>query len=95
MVDHARPTQPNRHRSRRYPFRPEGKEYHLHLLRMTYLDGYDDEDLARLTAALACEVTFMLAGFIMRDGTVGGGYGIMRTGHNFRVLGRCTNRTPD
>jgi hypothetical protein len=67
------------------------KEYHLQFLPMTCLDGYDDEDLARLAAANAWEVTFMLEDFVLPDGTVVGGYGIMKTGSAFRVLGGVAN----
>ena len=48
MVDDARSPRPDRHRSQRYPFRVEGKKYHLQFLLITYLDGYDDGDLPRL-----------------------------------------------
>jgi hypothetical protein len=78
-------------RSQRYPFWVEKKEYHIHFLPMTYLDGYDDEDLARLAATDAWEITFMLEHFVMPDGTVAGGYGTTRTGTAFRVLGGVTN----
>ena len=58
---------------------------------MTYLESYDDEHLARLAAANAWEVTFMLEDFVMPDGTVVGGYGIMNTGGAFQVLGGVAN----
>jgi hypothetical protein len=78
-------------RSQRYPFRVEGKDYHIQFLPMTYLDGYDDEDLARLGAADAWEVTFMLEDFVLPDGTVVGGYGTIGTGHPFQILGGVAN----
>ena len=58
---------------------------------MTYLDGYDDEDFARLAATDAWEVTFKLEDFVQPDGTVAGSYGTMNTGHAFQVLGGVAN----
>ncbi len=37
---------------------------------MVHLDGCDDEDLARLAATDAWEITFMPEGFVMPDGTM-------------------------
>ena len=91
MVDDVHQPRLDARRSQRYPFRVAGKEYHLQFLPMTYLDGYDEEDLARLAAADAWEVTFMLEEFVLPDETVVSGYGIMGTGHNFQVLGGVAN----
>ena len=91
MVDGANSPRPDRRRSQRYPFRVGDTECHLQFLPMTHLDGYDDEDLARLAAANAWEVTFMLEHFVLPDGTGVGGYGVMGTGHAFQVLGGVAN----
>lgn len=91
MVSDALSPRPDRRRSRRYPFRVAGKEYHLQFLPMTYLDDYDEEDLGRLATADAWEVTFMLEDFVLPDSTVTGGYGILGTGQNFQVLGGVAN----
>lgn len=65
MVDDALPPRPDARRSQRYPFRVAGKQYHLQFLPMTYLDWHDEEDLARLAAANAWEVGFMLEHFVL------------------------------
>ena len=91
MVGDAHPARHDRRRSQRYPFQVQDKQYRLQFVPMTYLDGYDDEDLARLAATDAWEITFMLEDFVMPDGTVVGGYGAMKTGDAFQVLGGVAN----
>ena len=91
MVDDSLSPRPDARRSQRYPFRVAGKEYHLQFLPMTYLDGYDEKDLARLAATDAWEVTILLEHFILPDGTCACGYGTSGTGHAFQVLGGVAN----
>ena len=64
MVGDAHPARHDRRRSQRYPFQVQDKQYRLQFVPMTYLDGYDDEDLARLAATDAWEITFMLEDFV-------------------------------
>ena len=91
MVDDVLAPRPDGRRSQRYPFRVEGKKYHLQFLPLTYLDGYDEEELARLAATDAWEITFMLEDYQTASGDVVGGYGDMGTGHAFQVLGGVAN----
>ena len=95
MVDGPQAPRPEPRRSQRYPFRVEGKDYHLQFLPMSYLDGYDDEELARLAATDVWEITFMLEDYWTASGDVVGGYGDLGTGHPFLVLGAVANGIMD
>ena len=91
MVDDPLPPRRDQRRSQRYPFWVEKKEYHIQFSPISYLDGYDEDDLARLAATDAWEVTFMLEDYVLPDGTVIAGYGAMGTGDAFQTLGGVAN----
>ena len=78
-------------RSERFAFQVAEKHYTLQFWRMTYLEGYDDRQLAALEASAAYEVSFRLEDYTLPDGSVIAGYDTMSVGNPFQVLGIVAN----
>ena len=57
-------------RSECYNFRVADKEYSIQYLRMTYLEGYDNAQLARLAASRAFEITYRLEDYTLPNESV-------------------------
>ena len=78
-------------RAERYAFEVGGKYYPLQFFPLIYLEGYDDRQLAALSASVSCEVSFRLEAHTLPDGTILSGYDTFGTGNPFRVLGGVAN----
>ena len=74
-------------RSEHYAFQVDGNHYTLRFWPMTYLEDYDEHQLAALEATAAYEVSFRLEDYTLPDGTILAGYDVMGTGNAFHVLG--------
>lgn len=79
------------HRTESYAFQVDDKPYTLQFWPITYLEGYQEHQLAKLAASAAYEVSFRLEAYELPDGTILGGYDTMHTGAAFRVLGGVAN----